>query len=108
MAEEVHARLAAAAAALGPLKLSNEEAWAAMSAQQCAAVVATVRGLLLTAVECQNLADKVASMPWVAKDMDTLLTCIGECATVTPCATIGGKKPLQDYTSSMSYLADAM
>ena len=92
MTEEVRSRLGAAAAVLGPLKLSNEEAWTAMSAQQCAAVVATVQRLHLNATECQNLADKVVSMPWVAKDLCTLLTCIGERATVTPYATIGGKK----------------
>ena len=109
MAEEVHARLGAAAAVLGALKLSNEEAWTAMSAQQCAAMVATVQRLHLNATECQNLAEMVAPMPWVANDLCTLLACIGERATATPCAKIAGKKePLQDYAASMSHSPHAM
>ena len=109
MAEEVHARLGAAAAVLGALKLSNEEAWTAMSAQQCAAVVATVQRLRLNATECKDMAEMVAPMPWEEKDLRTLLACIGGRAA-TPCAKIAGKKdqPLQDYTCSMSYLTEAM
>ena len=109
MTEEVRSRLGAAAAVLGPLKLSNEEAWTAMSAQQCAAVVATVQRLRLNATECKDLADMVAPMPWEEKDLCTLLACIGERAA-TACAKIVGKgdKFLQDYTCAMSYLTAAL